>query len=319
VSEAPAAAGASLRAPHVLEYAYTRSVGPIVGAFLAGLRDGKLIGSKTTAGRVIVPPIEYDPDSGEDIEGLVEVGQSGVVTTWAWVHAPRPGQPLDRPFAWALIRLDGADTAMLHAVDAGDETKMSTGMRVRVRWRADRTGELHDIACFEPEDSIARAPDGAARGKAIEFTEPVLGVVSPTRLEYAFVVGEAQSRFLRALEERRFLGRRCPQCGGVFVPARNSCAMCGVPMDEEVEAGPQGTVTMFCIVNLPFYGQQITPPYACASIRLDGADVAIFHLIQEVAANEVFAGMRVEPVWEDERRPSMESVKYFRPVRDADA
>jgi len=141
----------ALSAPHVLEYAYTRSVGPIVGRFLAGLRDGKLLGIRTKAGRVIVPPLEYDPETGDSLDELVEVGQAGVVTTWAWVSSPRPSQPLDRPFAWALIRPDGADTAMLHAVDAGDASRMATGMRVRVRWRAERTGELRDIECFEPE------------------------------------------------------------------------------------------------------------------------------------------------------------------------
>jgi uncharacterized OB-fold protein len=319
VSEAPIASDAALRAPHVLEYAYTRSVGPVVGRFLAGLRDGRVLGAKTKAGRVIVPPLEYDADTGDAVDELVDVGLAGVVTTWAWVNTPRPGQPLDRPFAWALIRLDGADTAMLHAVNAGDESKMSTGMRVRVRWRAERTGELADIACFEPETSIAGAEDGAAGGKAIEAGEPVLGVVSPVRLDYTFLAGRAQSRFLRALEERRFIGQRCGQCGGVYVPSRGSCAMCGLPIEGEVEVGPQGTVTMFCIVNLPFYGQQIQPPYACASIQLDGASVAIFHLVQEIDASDVRAGMRVEPVWDDVRRPSMESVRYFRPARDADA
>ena len=146
------------------------------------------------------------------------------------------------------------------------------------------------------------------------MSEPVLGVISPVRLEYTFSAGRAQSRFLRALTQRRFLGRRCPQCKGVYVPARGSCPTCGVPTDEEVEVGPQGTVTMFCIVNLPFYGQQIQPPYACASIQLDGADVSLFHLVQEVPASDVRTGMRVEPVWDDEGRPSMESIRYFRPV-----
>jgi len=77
------------------------------------------------------------------------VGDTGVVTTWAWVTDPRPGQPLDKPFAWALVKLDGADTAMLHAVDAGDESKMSTGMRVKVRWCPEPVADLAGIECFE--------------------------------------------------------------------------------------------------------------------------------------------------------------------------
>ena len=65
---------------------------------------------------------------------------------------PSDKHPLDRPFAWALVQLDGADTAMLHVVDAGEESKMRTGMRVRVRWREETVGEILDIACFEPEE-----------------------------------------------------------------------------------------------------------------------------------------------------------------------
>ena len=142
-----------LAAPHVLEYPYTRSVGPVIGRFLTGLRERRIEGVRGSDGRVIVPAVEYDSVTSEPTGEFVEVGQSGVVITWAWVHQPRPKHPLDRPFAWALVRLDGADTAMLHAVDAGDPSKMRTGMRVRVRWRDETVGEIQDIECFEPEGS----------------------------------------------------------------------------------------------------------------------------------------------------------------------
>ncbi len=141
----------TLSAPHVLEYPYTRSVGPVIGHFLGGLKERKLFGIRMTDGSVLVPPAEYDPASGDALREFVEVGQAGVVTVWAWVPEPRPNQPLDRSFAWALIRLDGADTALLHAVDAGDESKMATGMRVQVRWREETAGEITDIECFQPE------------------------------------------------------------------------------------------------------------------------------------------------------------------------
>jgi uncharacterized OB-fold protein len=143
--------GEVLEALHVLEYPYRRSVGPVIGRFLTGLREGRVEGIRARDGRVVVPPLEYDPATGEAFEEFVEVGTSGVVTAWAWVAEPRPNNPLDRPFAWALVRLDGADTAILHAVDAGEESRMRTGMRVRIRWRAEREGHIRDIACFEPE------------------------------------------------------------------------------------------------------------------------------------------------------------------------
>jgi hypothetical protein len=144
--------GGVLTAPHVLEYPYRRSVGPVLGRFFTALRDGRLVGVKTRAGRVLAPPAEYDPETGTAVsDEFVDVGPGGVVTTWSWVSKPRAKQPLDRPFAWALIRLDGADTAMLHAVDAGSPGAMKTGMRVVPRWRAERTGHIRDIECFQPE------------------------------------------------------------------------------------------------------------------------------------------------------------------------
>jgi hypothetical protein len=133
-----------------LEFPYRRSLGPVVGGFFTGLRDGKVLGSRTRDGRVLVPPLEYDPETGESVQdGLVEVAEAGVVTGWAWVTEPMRKHPLDHAFAWALVQLDGADTSLLHALDAPREA-VSTGARVRIRWAEERKGHITDIACFEP-------------------------------------------------------------------------------------------------------------------------------------------------------------------------
>jgi uncharacterized OB-fold protein len=143
-----------LSARHVLEFPYKRSVGPVIGRFLGALKEGRIEGVRTAGGRVLVPAAEYDPETGEAVtEEFVEVGPGGEVTTWTWVGEPRPKHPLDRPFAWALIRLDGADTAMLHVVDAGEESAMGTGLRVRPRWAESRKGHILDIEAFEVEPS----------------------------------------------------------------------------------------------------------------------------------------------------------------------
>jgi uncharacterized OB-fold protein len=144
-----------LRAPLVVEYPFTRTVGPVQSAFFTGLREGVVVGVRMADGGVMCPPVEYDPHTSEPLTEVVEVGTAGEVTTWAWVEEPRDGQPIDGPFAWALIRLDGADTAMLHAVDAGRPDAMHTGMRVRIRWADEREGSITDIACFEPEEAGA--------------------------------------------------------------------------------------------------------------------------------------------------------------------
>lgn len=141
----------ALSAPYLLQFTYSRTTGPVIGRFLTSLRDGRIEGVRTASGKVLVPPVEYDPETSEPTTDFVEVGTSGTVTTYTWVAEPRGLHPLQKPFAFALIKLDGADTAMVHAVDAGSESAMKTGMRVKVRWAAERTGYITDIACFEPE------------------------------------------------------------------------------------------------------------------------------------------------------------------------
>ena len=141
-----------LRAPLVIEYPFSRTVGPAMSAFLTGLREQIVLGVRGADGRVIVPPVEYDPVTAEELSELVEVGTSGEVLTWSWVSEPRPEHPVDHPFAFALVKLDGADVGFLHAVDA-DESAMVSGMRVAIQWADEREGHITDIACFVPEES----------------------------------------------------------------------------------------------------------------------------------------------------------------------
>jgi uncharacterized OB-fold protein len=137
-------------ADHVLEYPFVRSVGPVIGAFLTGLRDGKVVGIKGTGGRVIVPPTEFDPETGEETTDVVEVGPEGTVTAWSWVPRPRRKHPLAEPFAWVLVRFDGADTSFLHVLPAASPDEVSTGMRVRPQFapEPDRVGHVKDISHF---------------------------------------------------------------------------------------------------------------------------------------------------------------------------
>ena len=141
-----------LSAPLIIEYPFKRTTGPVIGAFLTGLRERVLVGIKGADGRVHVPPVEYDPQTGEDLTELVEVGPAGTITTWAWVTEPHEKHPFDRPFAWALVKPDGADTPMLGAVDAGSMDAVHTGLRVVPRWADEREGHISDLAHWVPDE-----------------------------------------------------------------------------------------------------------------------------------------------------------------------
>ena len=118
---------APLRAPLEIEFDYTRSLGPVLSQFMTALADRRILGARGADGRVHAPPFEYDPVSSDPPGELTEVGPEGTVVSWSWMPEPLEGQPLAEPFAWALIRLDGADTAMLHAVDAGSAAAHADG------------------------------------------------------------------------------------------------------------------------------------------------------------------------------------------------
>lgn len=308
-----------LNAPLVVEFPFTRSLGPVQSAFLTGLRERVVLGVKTGDGRVLVPPVEYDPVTAEEIRELVEVAPTGTVTTWAWNHEPRHGQPLGTPFAWVLVRLDGADTALLHALDAPGPHAVHTGMRVRVRWAEERSGAITDIACFEPyEAEAAEAGKTAADPHSGDFENPVTGIVAHARLDYTYSPGRAQSAYIAALSGRRTVGERCPSCRKVYVPPRGACPTCGLATAEQVEVGPRGTVTTYCIVNIKAAhtaNVDIEVPYVYAHIALDGAGLALHGRIGGIPYDQVRMGLRVEPVWTDgARHPD-----HYRPTGEPDA
>ena len=154
------------------------------------------------------------------------------------------------------------------------------------------------------------------------MSDPVTGFVQPVRLEYNYTPGTARSRFLRGLEEGRILGERCSRCGKVYVGGGSgACPRDGVPCDEVVELPDRGTITTFCVVNVPFAGATVEIPYVSAAILLDGADIPLNALIQEVSVEEISMGMRVQAVWVEpgERKASMDTIRYFKPSGEPDA
>jgi uncharacterized OB-fold protein len=309
----------TLSAPVTVAFDYTRSTGPVVGRFLTGLRDGVVVAGRTSAGEVVVPPLEYDPDTHEQTTDFVEVASVGTVTSWTWVPEPVAEQPFDRPFAFALVTLDGATRPFLHALDVTSPDQVSTGMRVQIRWAEERTGSITDIAAFEPvDDSVVEVRSEASLEAT---TDPVTGVIVPVSLDYLYAASPEESAFYRGLNEGRIVGQRCPTCQKVYVPPRSACPADGTPTAEEVELSQTGTITTFCIVNVPFLGQKIIPPYVSAYVLLDGADIAILHLILGIPADEVRMGMRVKAVWKprEEWTYSLENIDHFEPTGDPDA
>ncbi len=132
-----------------MEFPYKHSTGETIGRFLAGLKEQQTIWGQRVAGQgVVVPPLGYSELDASEGGTWVAVKPTGTVTAVAGVQKPLDQlHPSDRPFAFVLVKLDGADTALAHIVVDGHE-RVKVGSRVEAVWADERTGTIRDVARF---------------------------------------------------------------------------------------------------------------------------------------------------------------------------
>jgi uncharacterized OB-fold protein len=277
-----------------ITFPYRRSLGPVLGAFMTALSEQRFIGIRN-GDDVLCPPLEWDPATGAELApDFVDVGPAGTVESWCWVAEPTEQHPLDRPFAFALVKLDGATTTLVHAVDAGSIDAMATGMRVAPRWRAERTGHITDLEAFVPGES----PEGGG-GRGAE--EPVTMMDYHASITYRIPVTKNAIRSQEANDAGRFLGLQCPQCGRTYTGGRGYCPIDAIELTEahEVDLPQRGVVTNYTIITpIQYPGQTETEPFARVHVLLDGADVVMpYQALIEVPNDDVRIGMRVAAIW----------------------
>ena len=127
-----------------IQLPFRYAAGDAGSRFLTALRDeGRLVGSRCTGcSRVVCPAQPFCSRCGEGAMEWVDVGSTGTLVSWT---------ELADGHAYGLVRLDGADGAMLHRL-LGDPSGRSVGARFRVRLASDRAGSILDIDGFEPAE-----------------------------------------------------------------------------------------------------------------------------------------------------------------------
>lgn len=138
---------------------------------------------------------------------------------------------------------------------------------------------------------------------------------------FKWSIGKYGSKFLAELRDnKKIFGIRCPRCHRVYVPVRNICGRCFLPLEELVELTGKGTLVTFTVLNYGFVdpetGKERPVPYTWAFIRLDGADNSFVHMVEETDLAKIKIGMRVEPVFEEERRGRLMDIRHFRAIKD---
>ncbi len=283
-----------------MELPYRRSVGPVVGAFLTGCATDGSSAAEPPPGGSSSPRSSTTPTPAT-LDEIVDVADAGTVKQWAWVEEPLRNHPLDRPFAWALVQLDGADTSMLHALDAGSAQERRgrhagagplarRAARPHHRHRVLRAGAMSERS----ETTIENEPNGrssscsrSSRSTTSCGRSPIERRLRPT-----------------ASSDGKIVGPQVPVVRAGLRAAPGFCPICVVETTEadEVEISDKGIVTSWTVLTpIQYHGQTEREDYALASILLDGADGTIGQQrLVDVALDQIRMGMRVEAVWADE-------------------
>ena len=138
----------------------------------------------------------------------------------------------------------------------------------------------------------------AERPTPTEPSGPVTTLATPIRLDFDFTPGRRPVPVPPRPRTGQVHGPALPEVRQGLRARRGARARpTACPPPRTWSLANVGTVTTYCVVNVPFAGQSIEIPYICAQVLLDGANLSFMGLIQEIPTDQIRMGMRVEAVW----------------------
>lgn len=122
-----------------IEIPFQYTAGPAVTRFLEGLKQKTVVaGVCSQCGRTSVPPLSFCGRCWRPIAEFTSLKGSGVLVS----YCRSTGGTI-----YGLIRLDGADSTLVHRVVA-EAGELRIGARVELVWSAERAASVLDIAHF---------------------------------------------------------------------------------------------------------------------------------------------------------------------------
>ncbi|MDD5466577.1 MAG: Zn-ribbon domain-containing OB-fold protein [Anaerolineales bacterium] len=127
---------------------FSYAAGETASRFLTALRDEqKIYGTRCpSCQRVLVPARSFCPRCFVETTEWIKVEPEGTLIAFASALASL----IAHPTSLALIRLDGADTNLLHLLGEGEPEAWQIGMRIEAIFAAERVGSIRDILYFRP-------------------------------------------------------------------------------------------------------------------------------------------------------------------------
>jgi uncharacterized OB-fold protein len=138
--------------PGRIKVPYKWDVGEIGSYFLVKLRDHKELWGRRCpeCKKVYVPPVKNCGECFALTDEWVRVKDKGILESFTVVHYAHGMQPSKPPLIYGLVRLEGADGAILHLLGDVNPEELKTGMSLKARFADERKGSIHDIRFFAP-------------------------------------------------------------------------------------------------------------------------------------------------------------------------
>ena len=130
-------------------------LGIAIGRYLAGLKEGVILGSSCVHCRkTVVPPRTVCEWCFHPMDEFVPLQDTGTVNTYSLCYVTWDVKRIKVPETPAVIDLDGASPlhGILHKLGDVDPQQISIGMRVQAIWKPEneREGAITDILYFKP-------------------------------------------------------------------------------------------------------------------------------------------------------------------------
>ncbi len=121
-------------------------------AFFKALRDrGEFLASPCTGCSITYsPPRLFCERCFTQLEPDTMVGPGGILESFTVGHVDVDGESLDRPLMVGLVRLDGADTVLMHLLIEYERPAIGDRVEAVLQPNADRVGSIMDIRGFRP-------------------------------------------------------------------------------------------------------------------------------------------------------------------------
>ncbi len=139
-------------------------------------------------------------------------------------------------------------------------------------------------------------------------------------IPYKVVMGNVYATFMNGLKEKKLLGKVCKKCKGVHFPAKPFCDICFEECTDWIELDGIATLQTYGVCYVPFPNLP-EPPSIMGILKVGDCITNFVHNISGIDVsnqaeidNNIKIGMKLKPVWKENREGHMFDISHFEPA-----